>query len=141
MKLSAALTSVTAMLAFAANIQAATLPNIFEPRNTVSRSSDGVGCTATVAASSTGFDATFYRYPAVNLLLFDDNNFVANDYTTRSVYATATGVTDPNFDIAVLNPLFADLPNYGLSRITLYSSIVELKGYFVGMYYNFFSPK
>lgn len=106
-------------------------------RNTVSRSSNGVGCTADIATSSVGFNAKFYSYDQADLIPFNDNNFVANDYTTRGLYTTATGVVEPNFSTGDI-PNHATLTNYGLTNVDIYATILELKGYFVGMFFLFF---
>lgn len=122
-------TLMAAMLSLAGTTSA-----FFEPRNTVSRSSDGIGCNADVATSTAGFNARFYKYPAADLIPFNKNKFVANDYTTNELYTTAVAVTEPNFSITNLDSKHATLNNYDLINIPLYSSVVELKGYFVGMY-------
>lgn len=105
----------------------------FGVRNDVSKSSNGVGCTGTVASHSTGFNAYFHDYVGGDLIDFGNNDWVANSYTTRSIYASATGVNIPNFSITD-NELNADLPNYNLTDVDIYSTVLELKGYYVGMY-------
>lgn len=126
MRVTTAFSTIVAALSLTSSVHAA--------RNKVSRSSNGVGCTAEIATSSAGFNARFYDYPLANLLKFNDDSWVANEYTTAAVIATATGVVDPNFstDAVILN--HATLTNYNLTDVNINSAALELKGYFVGMY-------
>lgn len=96
-------------------------------------SSEGTGCTASLGATSTGFNAQIFYYSPVMHLYFDDDNWVANSATTGiQVYSTSQ-VDDPNFDllVGVIQPLYG-YSNYDLNGLT-----VQLTGYFVGTYYIF----
>lgn len=119
--------SLTLLLSFATSSLAS--------RNTYGLSTNGVGCTAQIATSSVGFNANFYNYVGGDLIDFNNKNFVANDYTTRNIYASATGVTEPNFDLA--NNQVYNATIYGLPGVSIYSTVLELKGYFTGMYFQF----
>jgi hypothetical protein len=95
-------------------------------------SSDGHGCTATIASSSIGFNANFYSYSLTNLSNFNDNNWIANSFTDYSLFASAPGVTDPNFTFPATSATNASL--YGLDSLDLKYTLLELTGYFIGMY-------
>jgi hypothetical protein len=96
-------------------------------------SSDGLGCTATVASSSIGFNANFYSYSSIDSVFFNDNGWIANSSTKYGLSASATGVTDPNFTISATS--VASL--YGLQNINLRDTALELTGYFIGMHIYF----
>lgn len=93
-------------------------------------SSDGVGCTFSPQSSYTGFNVRFYDYP---LLGVEDliNDFVAYQYTTRSIRTTTTGVTDPNFSLAAPALGFSN-SIYGMYLNTV-NVLIDYRGYFKGM--------
>lgn len=121
--------SITLLLSFATSTLAA--------RNQYGKSSDGIGCSAQIATSSVGFDATFYNYDGGDLIDFNNDKFVANYYTTRSAYASATGVTKPNFSLA--GNAVQNATIYNMGGVNIGSTVLQLTGYFVGMYLLFFS--
>lgn len=104
-------------------------------RNVWSTSANGVGASMILKDSNaveTGFDATFYQYPALNFIPFWDDDFVAGEYSSNSIVTSTSKVTDPNFYITD-NIHSAEI--YGLLNINMFNVLIELKGYFVRMYY------
>lgn len=101
-------------------------------RNIVSKSEDGTGCTGTIASSNIGFVASVYDFNLLNHLDFYHDSWVADSYTTQDLQFTATNVTSPNFSIGW--PIGATLYD---NSIDASSIIVELTGYFRGMYLTF----
>jgi preprotein translocase subunit SecY len=95
-------------------------------------SSDGLGCIATIASSSIGFNANFYSYSLTDSINFNDNNWIANSFTDYCLSASATGVTDPIFSFPAVSA--TDVSLYGLQSINLRDTALELTGYFIGMY-------
>lgn len=92
------------------------------------RSTDGIGCTASVATYSTGFNAILYDYSLFAHAFYNNDAWVANSLTRqRQIYSTSE-VDEPNFSLAVgiLRPLYG-YTNYDLGGLGL-----ELTGYFVG---------
>lgn len=81
--------------------------------------------------SSTGFDATFYAYPTLDILALQDKSFINGGYSSNSIETTANKVTDPNFSF---NGLFESRSLYGALDINMLSVLIELKGYFLGTY-------
>lgn len=135
MRVTAAFSTLVAALSLTSPVLAA--------RNKVFQSSDGVGCTAQIASSSTGFNAKFYDYPQADLIRFNQDTFVANKYTTAAVIGTATGVVEPSIIQSGI-PNHATLTNYNITDIDVYHTALELRGYFVRMYYitlSFFFPQ
>lgn len=98
-------------------------------RNIVSKSENGFGCTGTLTSSNTGFVASVYDFNILDHLKFYDDNWVADSYTTQELQFTATDVTSPNFSIGW--PFGATLYD---NSIDVSSIIVQLTGYFRGMY-------
>jgi hypothetical protein len=98
-------------------------------------SSDGIGCTATIASSSTGFNAWLYSYPLNDYSALSSNDWIENSFKTLLLNTYTTGVTDPNFTFDSLQVTSASL--YGISSINLESIGLRLMGFFVGMYISF----
>lgn len=105
-------------------------------RNIVSKSEDGVGCTGTITSSNAGFIATAYSYGAGAALGFKfyDDDWVADSYTSEEVLFTASNVTSPNFSIT--SNLFGSETLYD-NAVNIGDMIVQLTGYFRGMYSTF----
>jgi hypothetical protein len=92
-------------------------------------SSGGLGCTATIASSSIGFNAKFYSYSLTDSINFNDNNWIANSFAEYGPSASATGVTDSNFTFSATSAS----STYDLQRIDTKDTAFELTGYFIGM--------
>lgn len=64
----------------------------------------GTGCNIAPQATGAfddGFRVRLYHYPFWNWLPFDCDEWVANSYTTESLYSTVYGVTEPNFSLGL----------------------------------------
>jgi hypothetical protein len=105
---------------------------VLADRDVTNVSSDGLGCTATVASSSVGFNANFYNYALDNLIDFNNNDWIANSFTEYGLSKSTTGVTDPNFTFDALQVDAASL--YGFQSINIEHTALQLTGYFIGMY-------
>lgn len=104
----------------------------FADENKHNVTTKGIGCSVKITASSVGFNANFYDYTSGDLINFDNSNFVANGYTTRNIYASATGITEPNFSFNDQSVRNASI--YNIGGIYIGSTVIQLTGYFVGMY-------
>jgi hypothetical protein len=93
--------------------------------------SEGLGCTATIASSSIGFNAKFYNYSLTESINSNDNDWIANSFTEYSLSASATGVTDPNFTFSTVSVTNAS--PYDLQSINTRDTVFVLTGYFIGM--------
>jgi hypothetical protein len=93
---------------------------------------NGVGCTATIGTSSTGFNAWIYSYPANDFTDFSSNFWMENYFRTLVSETYTNGVTEPNFTFDSLQVTAASL--YGIPNLNLQNSGLRLMGFFVGMY-------
>lgn len=91
----------------------------------------GTGCTGSVSTYSTGFDATIYSFPELDITKFIDDTWVADSYRTEAIEHSTTGVTEPNFSY-LYNFLSPNVDIYGYNSNIL-TLIVQLTGYFKGM--------
>lgn len=97
-------------------------------RNVYDTTADGVGCTAGLKSYSTGFNARFFDYCGGDLIKFNDNGYVADDYALGQIRTSTSGVTEPNFNFG--NGI-GGKHIYSMYNIDMWNVLIELKGYFV----------
>lgn len=88
----------------------------------------GHGLVAGVKTSSVGFNARFFDYPGGDLIRFNSNDWVANEYASGEPRTSTNGVTEPNFSFW---DGLGGKNIYSMYNINMWNVLIELKGYFV----------